>query len=122
MKLSTLRPARRVPLALTVSFRKSYSRQNGMGHFKNLSSTGAFLEHQIELCPQEKVHLEINTGGNLRQIAAEVIWSNSGGSGLRFLPQNERDKVIINDLLEMIDQNRDDHHQIMNMIFNRVAC
>ena len=59
MNLAEKVPAPRIPLKLDVEYRKSYGRSGEMGHLKNISLSGAFLEHENEALKEgDKVILE----------------------------------------------------------------
>ena len=101
-------PAPRLPLRLSVEFRKSYARRAELGQLKNISLTGAFLENPSQdLHPEDKVCLVFNVSGRVRTITAQVIWSSVGGAGVRFLPDNNRDVQIVDDLMYFVQNKRD---------------
>ena len=51
-------PAPRIPLKLDVEYRKSYGRSQEIGILKNISLSGAFLEHTNEEIKVEDKWLE----------------------------------------------------------------
>ena len=115
-------PAPRTPLNIEVSFRKSYARDDGKGTLKNISLTGAFLAHGTEsLRAGEKVHLNFSVAGRERDIHAVVIWTNSFGSGVKFLPQNNRDVQIVDDLIYFVETRRSGSRDVLDLIFKKVA-
>ena len=115
-------PAPRTPLNITVEFRKSYGRDDVNGTLKNISLTGAFLAHTGgALRAGEKLHMHFTVAGRQRDIHAAVIWSNSYGSGIKFLPQNNRDVQIVDDLIYFVESKRSGTRDILDKIFKKVA-
>lgn len=115
-------PAPRTPLYLEVSFKKNYAREEVKGLLRNISLTGAFLEFGGEnFRANEKLHLRFVVSGRERKIAAHVIWSNSAGCGLKFLPTNNRDVQIVDDLIYFVENNRHDRRDVLDKIFKKVA-
>lgn len=115
-------PAPRTPLNIGVNFRKSYAREETGGTLKNISITGAFLTHSDSgLRPGEKLNLTFHVSGRERQVQAVVIWSNSFGSGVKFMPQNNRDVQIVDDLIYFVESKRTGTKTILDEIFKRVA-
>jgi hypothetical protein len=52
---NTTVPSPRLPLQMSIEFRKSYARQAGKGTLKNISLTGAFLETEtLEIFPSDE--------------------------------------------------------------------
>jgi hypothetical protein len=120
VSLST--PAPRTPLFLKVSFRRSYARQDADGVLKNISLTGAFLDvahHDLAL--DDKINLTFVVGSRERKIAAQVIWKNSLGAGIKFLPVNNRDVQIVDDLIYYVESKRMGHRDIMDGILKKVS-
>jgi PilZ domain len=112
-------PAPRTPLHLDVSFRRSYARQDTQGTLKNISLTGAFLEldhHDLRL--DEKINLTFTVGSRERKITAQIIWKNSLGAGIKFIPQNNRDVQIVDDLIYFVETKRMGHREILGGIFD----
>ena len=106
MQSTAEKPAPRIPLKLNVQYRKSYARRDDGGSLKNISITGAFLEHENpEIQPRDKLNLVFSVSGRTRTIMAQVVWCSTGGSGIRFLPENNRDVQIVDDLIYFV-QNR----------------
>ena len=115
-------PAARTPLNIGVSFRRSYAREDAGGTLKNISLTGAFLAHGSEtLRTEEKLHLSFSVAGREREISAVVVWTNSFGSGIKFLPQNNRDVQIVDDLIYFVESRRSGSRDVLDKIFKRVA-
>lgn len=107
MKSEDQVPAPRTPLHLDVSFRKNYARKDTAGTLKNISLTGAFLEIAThDLRKDEKINLTFVVAQRERKIGAEVIWTNSRGVGVKFLPQNSRDVQIVDDLIYFVETKR----------------
>lgn len=116
-------PAPRTPLHINVEFRKSYAREDAKGTLKNISLTGAFLQHNgnEELKVGEKLHLKFLVSGRERDVQASVVWTNSSGSGVKFLPTNNRDVQIVDDLIYFVEAKRTDTRDILDKIFKKVA-
>lgn len=115
-------PSPRTPLCLEVSFKKSYARITLSGTLKNISLSGAFLEAQnIELGVGEKINLTFVVGTRERKISAQIIWKNSLGAGVKFLPLNNRDVQIIDDLIYYVESKRIGHRGILDGILKKVS-
>jgi hypothetical protein len=115
-------PSPRIPLKLEVEYRKSYGRSGETGLLKNISLTGAFLEHvNEELKSSDKVTITFKVGGRVRKINASIIWSNSRGSGIRFLPTNNRDVQIVDDLMYFVESKRENRRSVLDDIIKQVA-
>jgi hypothetical protein len=115
-------PAPRTPLNIEVSFRKSYAREDDKGTLKNISITGAFLAHPTEpLRNGEKLNLQFSVAGRERSIQAQIVWTNSFGSGVKFLPQNNRDVQIVDDLIYYVENKRTGTRDILDLIFKKVG-
>lgn len=108
-------PAPRTPLHLDVSFKRSYARKESNGILKNISISGAFLEIAgHDLRKAEKINLAFVVAERERKIAAEVVWANSVGVGIKFLPQNARDVQIVDDLIYFVETKRMGHRDIFS--------
>lgn len=115
-------PATRIPLMLDIEYRKSYGRSSEIGRLKNISLTGAFLEHHNdELKACEKVCITFKVGGRIRKINAAIIWSNGEGSGVKFLPTTNRDVQIVDDLMYFVESKRENERTLLDDIFKRAA-
>lgn len=115
-------PAPRTPLNIQVAFRKNYAREESLGSLKNISLTGAFLEHtENELRVGEKLLLQFTVSGRVRKVQATVIWANGLGSGVKFLPQNNRDIQIVDDLIYFVETKRTDTKDILENIFKKAG-
>lgn len=115
-------PAPRTPLYLDVSFRRSYARNDTQGVLKNISLTGAFLEvegHSLNL--SEKVNLTFVVASRERKISAQIVWKNSFGAGIKFLPNNNQDTQIIDDLIYFVESKRMGHRGVLDGIFKKVS-
>lgn len=115
-------PAPRTPLNLDVSFRRNYARQDTTGILKNISLSGAFLElsnHDLRL--DEKVNLTFIVGSRERKISAQIIWKNAYGAGIKFMPLNNRDVQIVDDLIYFVESKRIGHRGILDGILKKVA-
>jgi stringent starvation protein B len=115
-------PAPRTPLFIDVEFRRNYARENGKGTLRNISITGAFLEFTNEnFRVGEKVFLKFQVASRERTIQAMVVWSNEKGSGIKFLPSNNRDVQIVDDLIYFVESKRGGTKDILDQIFKKVA-
>ncbi|MGZ3745993.1 MAG: PilZ domain-containing protein [Pseudobdellovibrionaceae bacterium] len=119
---TTKHPAPRTPLFLEVEFKRNYAREGVKGILKNISLSGAFLEFQGEsLKTQEKLYLRFIVSGRERKIAAAVIWVNSLGCGIKFMPANNRDVQIVDDLIYYVENSREGRRDVLDKIFKKVA-
>lgn len=118
----TQKPAPRIPLMVGVKYRRSYARNNQAGTLKNISITGAFLEAASEdLIPRDKITINFTVSGREREIPAEIVWRNELGCGVRFLPTNNRDVQIVDDLMFFVETKRESRREVLNGIFKKVA-
>ena len=116
-------PAPRLPLEMNIEFRRSYARQSDMGILKNISLTGAFLEteHIPELSPEDKVILTFEVSGRKRKMNARIIWKNGRGCGVSFIPFNNRDVQIVDDLMYFAENKRESTRSVLDDIFKKVS-
>jgi hypothetical protein len=115
-------PASRTPLHIQVCYRKNYAREDVQGTLKNISLTGAFLSHASEaLRSGEKLNLTFSVAGRERDVQAVVIWSNSKGAGVKFLPINNRDVQIVDDLIYFVESKRTGSKTVLDQIFKKVG-
>jgi hypothetical protein len=115
-------PAPRTPLNREVSFKRSYAREETKGTLKNISITGAFLEFTgAPVRVSEKLNLMFVVAGRERKVAAQVIWTNSAGVGIKFMPLNNRDVQIVDDLIYFVENSRTDRRSVMDSIFKKVG-
>lgn len=115
-------PAPRIPLKLDVEYRKSYGRTGETGQLKNISLSGAFLEHENEALKEgDKVAVTFKVGGRTRKITALIVWSNTAGSGVKFQPTNNRDVQIVDDLMYFVESKRENRRDVLDDIFKRAA-
>jgi hypothetical protein len=121
-KESFVETAPRTPLFIDVDFRKNYAREGSAGKLKNISLSGAFLQHQDPtIRVGEKIAMEIKVSGRHRVLDAVVVWTSATGSGVRFNHSNNRDRQIVDDLIYFVEAKRTDTRDIMDMIFKKVA-
>ena len=108
---------------MDVEYRRSYARRNDKGCLKNISLTGAFLETPVSriLAPNDKVTITLLVSGRQRQIAAHVVWHSDRGCGLRFIPINQRDVQIVDDLMYFVESSRDSQRSVLDDIFKKVS-
>ena len=115
-------PAPRTPLHIQVAYRKSYAREETSGTLKNISISGAFLTHTGEVLRSgEKLHLTFSVSGRERSVQAMVIWSNNKGSGIKFMPANNRDVQIVDDLIYFVESKRTGTRSVLDEIFKKVG-
>ncbi len=115
-------PAPRTPLALQVTFRKSYAREETNGILRNISISGAFLEIKGHaLRKNDKVQLTFEVSGRIRKIQALIIWTNPAGCGIKFKPTNNRDVQIVDDLIYFVESSRTDKKSVLDKIFKKVS-
>lgn len=115
-------PAPRTPLQLEVDFRKSYARESHKATLKNISITGAFLESKhSSFKANEKIQLTFEVSDRQRKISAVVVWSNAAGCGVKFLPMNNRDVQIVDDLIYYVESNRHNRRDVLENILKRVS-
>ena len=122
METAEKNPAPRTPLNIDVAYRKSYAREEVTGTLKNISITGAFLVHSGDSIQSgEKLQLTFSVSGRERNVHAMVIWTNSKGSGVKFLPTNNRDVQIVDDLIYFVESKRTGTRTVLDQIFKKVA-
>jgi hypothetical protein len=122
MSSTTKGPAPRIPLKLEVEYRKNYGRSGAVGEMKNISLTGAFLEHQHEpLKLNDKICITFKVGGRTRKINATVVWTNNRGSGLHFIPASNRDVQIVDDLMYFVESKRVTRRSLIDEIFKQAG-
>lgn len=115
-------PAPRLPLKMTVKYRRSYARRNEDGTLRNISLTGAFLEMGADaILPSDKIKITFEVSGRRRAINALVIWKNPDGCGVRFVPFNNRDVQIVDDLMYFVESRRDTRKSVLDNIIKEVA-
>ena len=115
-------PSPRIPLKLDIEYRKSYGRSIDTGQLKNISISGAFLEHTNEsLKTGDKVAITLKVGGRVRKINASIIWTNPHGSGIKFLPTNNRDVQIVDDLMYFVESKRENRRNVLDDIFKQTG-
>ena len=117
------KPAPRVALRIDIEFRKSYARQASYGILKNISLTGAFLQtnHATNLAIGDKLGLHFNVSGRERNITSQIVWKNQYGCGLKFLPFNNRDIQIIDDLIYFVNSSKENKKSVLADILNKVS-
>lgn len=115
-------PSPRIPLKLEVEYRRSYGRSGDVGQLKNISLTGAFLEHGNEILKaSDKVSITFKVGNRTRKINASIIWSNEKGAGIKFLPTNNRDVQIVDDLMYFVESKREGRRDVLDDIFKQTG-
>ncbi|MEY4617362.1 MAG: hypothetical protein RJB66_2322 [Pseudomonadota bacterium] len=114
--------APRLSLAMSVEFRKSYSRQMSSGTLRNISLSGAFLDTSTEsLMSGDKLQIVLNVGARVRKVSAEIVWKNQKGVGLKFNHSNNRDLQIVDDLMYFAENKRETQKDLLGDIFDKVS-
>ena len=121
MNTESANPAQRIPLELSIEFRRSYSRSSDDGVLRNISLTGAFLETVSRFEKNDKLNLTFEVGGRARKISAKVIWSTERGAGIMFQHFNNRDLQIVDDLMYFVENNRASRRDVLDTIFKKVS-
>jgi len=116
-----MKPAPRIPLFIDVEFRKSYARTPQKGVLKNISISGAFLENPEEFGNRDKILITFEVSGRMRKIQASVVWTCTNGAGIKFLPFNNRDVQIVDDLMYFVESNRESRRDVLDSIFSKVG-
>lgn len=115
-------PSPRIPLKLDVEYRKSYGRSQEFGSLKNISLSGAFLEHGNDaIRSDDKVAITFKVGGRIRNITALIVWTNKEGSGIKFMPTNNRDVQIVDDLMYFVNTKRENRRDVLDGIFKKAG-
>lgn len=116
-------PAPRLPLKMSVEFRRNYARQASKGVLRNISLTGAFVEtiDTRELESADKIVVTLVVSGRKRKIPATIIWKNQNGCGIRFKPFNNRDVQLVDDLMYFIENSRESSRSVFDDIIKRVS-
>jgi hypothetical protein len=117
------KPAPRLPLQLSIEFRKNYSRKADYGDLKNISLTGAFLTHEStdEMLINDKINIHFKVSGRERTLNATVVWLGESGCGLQFHPDNNRDVQIVDDLMYFVKGRRVKNKTVLDQIFSKVG-
>ncbi len=116
-------PSPRLPLEMTIEYRRSYARQIAKGTLKNISLTGAFLmtPEAVNFNPFDKVVVTFSVSGRRRKMTAAVVWQNDLGCGIRFEPYNNRDLQIVDDLMYFVENSRESRRNVFEDILKRVS-
>lgn len=116
------KPAKRIPLAIGVAFKRNYARNLAQGTLLNISVSGAFLKIQNQdFQKDEKITLQFKVGSRERKLAAHVVWINEYGAGVQFIHNNNRDVQIIDDLMYYVEESRHDRKEVLKSIFDKVS-
>lgn len=122
MDLNEKKPAPRVQLTLPMSFRKVYGRRDENGILKNISLSGAFLEtHNETYFPKDKLIFTMKVSGRTRKINVEIVWKSQSGYGIQFLPFNQTDVQLIDDLIYFVNVKRENKKTLLSSIFDKVS-
>ncbi len=123
-EINTVPSAPRIPLQLDVEYRRSYARRGERGRLKNISLSGAFLELKVttgDVSPKDKLLVTILVSGRERRIPAAVIWTCESGCGIKFMPTNNRDVQIVDDLMYFVGDSRETQREVLDDIFKKVS-
>ena len=116
------KPAPRTSLDFEVVFKKNYARAEERGCLKNISISGAFLDHNnSQLQPGDKLSLTILVSSRVRQIPALVVWKNGDGCGVKFNPQNRQDSQIVDDFIYFVESKKQETRALYSEILKKVA-
>ena len=115
------KPAKRHRVELKFEFKRSYARQPAQAEVKNLSLTGALIKIDQPLRPAEKISVFLAISGRTRKVNAEVIWAGDGVSGIKFLPFNNRDLQIVDDIIYYATEKSHSTKELLDTILNKVA-
>lgn len=115
-------PSPRISLSIEVEFRRNYARTSANGVLKNISLSGAFLEHETQdLKKGDKLQLTFNVGDRIRKLNAMVVWKKESGTGLKFNHNNNRDVQIIDDLMYYVENKRISQKGVLDNILKKVG-
>ena len=90
----------RTELHLEIMYKTIYGRTQKKAIFKNISHTGACLEmDDLDVRIKDHIKIQFTVADRLREIRAEVIWKTNTSCGVRFMPKNNQDVLIIDDLI-----------------------
>lgn len=110
----------RVPLQLEINYKTNYARADLKAVLKNISLTGGFLALNTEnLRTKDKISVSVTVADRERTIKAEIIWKNSEGVGVKFIPKNNRDIQIIDDLIYFVESKQIGYKSIFLDFLNR---
>ena len=116
------KPSPRVPLQLNVVYRKNYARNSDLGLLKNISLSGAFLEHNAHgLMERDKLMITLEVGGRTRNLNAHVVWCNQNGVGIKFHHFHNRDIQMVDDLIYFVENSRSTRRNVLDTIFRKVS-
>lgn len=115
-------PAPRFPVELDVKFRRSYERDFSQGILKNISLSGAFLnKDHVNVRAKDKILITLNVSGRKHSLNANVIWTCPQGCGLKFLPFNNKDTQIVDDLIYFLESKREKRKDILSNILEKIT-
>lgn len=122
--LST-KPAPRTPVDHEVLFKRNYSRVEARVKLKNISVTGAFIEmdenERTHVKAQDKIYVRLAVAGRERKLAAQVVWLNKSGCGIKFIPHTNRDTQLVDDFIYFAENSRADSRDLLSNIIKNVA-
>lgn len=56
-----------------------------------------------------------------KESPATVVWANSVGCGVKFMPVNNRDVQIVDDLIYFVEAQRTDRRDVLDKILKKVG-
>ena len=115
------KPSPRIPIELEVEFKKNYAREASLGKIRNISLTGCFLNTGVPLKPEEKINVVLTVSGRIRKISAKVVWSSLRGAGIQFMPFNNRDLQIVDDIMYFATERTSSTKELLDNILKKVA-
>lgn len=121
MEQTTITPAKRTYVGQEITFKLAYSRTTSKGLLKNISSTGAFIQSEGLVAKLGKIVVTLIGYGNERDIAAEIVWTNEQGYGIKFIPRNKRDLRIIEDLVECSEKLKSERLNCLPKVFGAIS-
>ena len=115
------KPAQRHFVELKFEIKRSYARVPAPAEVKNLSLSGAFIRTEDPLKTAEKINVFLTVSGRTRRIAAQVIWVGERGAGIKFMPFNNRDLQIVDDIIYYATEKTQSTRDLLDTILSKVA-
>jgi hypothetical protein len=121
-KSDNIPAAPRLALNVGVEYRRSYGRCAETAQLKNISLTGALLEHeQVDFGPDDRINLLFKVSGRTRKLQARIIWTENKLAGICFEPTSRRDVQIVDDFIYFIKEQKNNRKTVLDDIFSRVG-
>jgi hypothetical protein len=115
------KPAPRFNVELAFEFKKNYARQNSKAEVRNISLTGALIKTEVPLKPAEKLNVYLTVSGRTRKVPAKVVWVGERGVGVQFMPFNNRDVQIVDDIIYYAVEKSESTKDLFGTILSKVA-